>query len=249
MSDLYTVKQIQGLLKVDRITIYRMLQDGRLNGIKIGHQWRFAKTEVDRFLGISNSEEDQSETSSSLPVHCIQTIQNLFSDISQLSSLVVDIQGNPLTNISYPCAFCTRIVSSPAGREACKESWKAIATECQTKTQVISCHAGLNYAAAPIYDQGKQIGAFITGQYYMVSPDRYEESERVKRLATMYRIPLDSLNEAVLSVQVISAERRSQVETWPRTAAQAVHSILEERTGFINRLQKIADLSQIAYGE
>ena len=133
MSDYYTVKQIQSLLKVDRITIYRMLQDGRLKGIKIGHQWRFAKAEVDRLLGISNPEEDQSETSSNLPIHCIQTIQNLFSDISQLSALVVDMQGNPLTNISYPCAFCTRIISSPAGREACKESWKTIATECQIK--------------------------------------------------------------------------------------------------------------------
>ena len=169
MSDYYTVRQIQSLLKVDRITIYRMLQDGRLKGIKIGHQWRFAKTEVDRFLGISVPEEDQSEFSPALPIHCIQTIQNLFSDISQLSSLVVDMQGNALTKISSPCAFCTQIISSPAGREACKESWKLIATECQAKTQVISCHAGLNYTAAPIFDQGKQIGAFITGQYYMVS--------------------------------------------------------------------------------
>ena len=200
MSDYYSVKQIQSLLKVDRITIYRMLQDGRLKGIKIGHQWRFAKAEVDRFLGISNPEEDQSEFSPALPIHCIQTIQNLFSDISQLSSLVVDMQGNPLTKISSPCAFCTRIISSPAGREACRESWKAIATECQTKTQVISCHAGLNYAAAPIFDQGKQIGAFITGQYYMVSPDRYEESERVKRLAAMYRIPwIPSMRRCFLS--------------------------------------------------
>jgi excisionase family DNA binding protein len=245
MSDYYTVKQIQSLLKVDRITIYRMLQDGRLKGIKIGHQWRFAKAEVDRFLGISVPEEEQSEFSPALPIHCIQTIQNLFSDISQLSALVVDMQGNALTKISSPCAFCTHIISSPAGREACKESWKIMASECKAKTQVISCHAGLNYSAAPIFDQGKQIGAFITGQYYLLQPDRYEESERVKRLAAMYRIPVDSLTEEILSVPVITVEHRPQVETWPRTAAQAVHSILEERTGFINRLQKIADLTQI----
>lgn len=247
MGDYFTVKQIQGLLNVDRITIYRMLQDGRLHGIKIGHQWRFAKIEVERLLGAAPyPEENQPEKTNSLPVHCIQTIQNLFSDISQLSSLVVDMDGNPLTNISYPCSFCTRIVSSHAGRKACQDSWKIIASQCQHKTQVISCHAGLNYAAAPLFDQGRQIGAFITGQYYMFSPDRYEEAERVKRLASLYRLPFDSLAEAILTVPTISSDRRTVVESWPRTAAQAIQSILDERTGLISRLQKIANLTQLS---
>ena len=247
MADYYNVKQIQDLLAVDRITVYRMLQDGRLKGFKIGHQWRFPRIEVERFLGVAPSpEENQTEKSNNLPVHCIQTIQNLFSDISQLSSLVVDMQGNPLTNISYPCSFCTRIVSSPAGREGCQDSWKIIAAQCQLKTQVIACHAGLNYAAAPILDQGKQIGAFITGQYYMFSPDRYEEADRVKRLASLYRLPLDSLTEAILTVPIISSDRRQMIESWPRTAATAIQSILEERTGFISRLQKIATLTQLS---
>lgn len=247
MSDYYTVKQMQTLLKVDRITIYRMLGDGRLKGIKIGHQWRFATDEVERLLnGETMSNPEQSENDRNLPIRCIQTIQNLFSDISQLSSLVVDMQGNPLTNISYPCAFCSRIVSSPSGRKACQESWRLIAADCQAKTQVLSCHAGLNYAAAPIFDNGVQIGAFITGQYYSLPPDRYEESERVKRVASLYHLPLESLNDAILSIPVLTAERRPMVESWPRTAAHAVHSILEERTGFITRLQKISDLTRIA---
>jgi excisionase family DNA binding protein len=246
MADYYNVRQIQNLLAVDRITVYRMLHDGRLKGIKIGHQWRFPRVEVERFLGSTPAaEENQTEKPNNLPIHCIQTIQNLFSDISQLSSLVVDMEGNPLTNISYPCSFCTMIVSSPSGLRACRDSWKIIAGQCQSKTQVISCHANLNYAAAPIIDQGKQIGAFITGQYYMFAPDRYEEAVRVKRLASLYRLPPDSLAEAILRIPVISSDQRPMIESWPRTAAQAVHSILEERTGFITRLQKIADLTQI----
>jgi excisionase family DNA binding protein len=36
-----TTRQVQNILQVDRITIYRMLQDGRLKGVKIGQQWRF----------------------------------------------------------------------------------------------------------------------------------------------------------------------------------------------------------------
>ena len=40
MENYLTTKQVQDLFKVDRITIYRMLQDGRLKGVKIGNQWR-----------------------------------------------------------------------------------------------------------------------------------------------------------------------------------------------------------------
>ena len=137
-------------------------------------------------------------------------------------------------------------MSSPSGQDACQASWRDIAAKCQTKTQILTCHAGLNYAAAPIFDQGVQIGAFIAGQYNYQAPDRYEESERVKRLASLYRLPAEPLAEEILSVPIVPAERRSMIESWPRTAAHAVHSILEERTGFITRLQKIADLTQIA---
>jgi hypothetical protein len=47
-------------------------------------------------------------------------------------------------------------------------------------------------------------------------------------------------------VPVIAPERHAQVENWPSAAAQAVQSILQERSGFIQRLQKIADLTQIS---
>ena len=48
MDNLLTTRQVQDRLKVDRITIYRMLQDGRLRGVKIGQQWRFPEKEIER---------------------------------------------------------------------------------------------------------------------------------------------------------------------------------------------------------
>ncbi len=246
MGDFYTVKQVQDLLKVDRITIYRMLQDGRLKGIKIGHQWRFNQSEVERILGVEKETSfTETDSANGLPIHCIQTIQNLFSDISQMTSLVVDMLGNPLTNISHPCTFCAKVMASSNGREACKNSWRAMAAKCQKSTDLFNCHAGLQYAAAPIMDQGIQIGAFLTGEFYSQAPDRYEESDRVNKLSNLINLPASELNSEIHSVPVISIEKRNQIESWPRTAAQAVHSILEERTGFIARLQKIADLTHI----
>ena len=50
MNELLTTRQVQETLKVDRTTIYRMLKDGRLNGVKVGSQWRFPRLEIEAVL-------------------------------------------------------------------------------------------------------------------------------------------------------------------------------------------------------
>lgn len=247
MSNFYTVKQVQEILKVDRITVYRMLQDGRLTAAKIGHQWRFRQEEIDRFLGEKPAPETRDrDLANGLPTHCIQAIQNLFSDISQMSSVVVDMQGNPITPIRHACEFCSTINAAPAGAEACRASWQQMAQSCTGAGKTGTCHAGLNYTAAPILDDGVQIGAFISCQYYEQSPDRYEEAERVKSIAAGLKLQPEVLQTRVLNIKIMPAESRGGMALWSRSSATAIHSILEERTGLIIRLQKIANLTQIS---
>ena len=50
MDELLTTRQVQSILQVDRTTIYRMLKDGRLRGVKVGQQWRFHDTDVRALL-------------------------------------------------------------------------------------------------------------------------------------------------------------------------------------------------------
>src|SRR3972149_2188107 len=101
MTDLLTTRQVQDILKVDRITIYRMLQDGRLRGVKVGSQWRFTSTEVERLLsGQSQINEVATDSAAVFPVHCVQTIQNLLSGVSLMSALVLDANGDPVTEFS-----------------------------------------------------------------------------------------------------------------------------------------------------
>lgn len=250
MTDLYTVRQVQQILKVDRITIYRMLNDGRLKGIKIGQQWRFPHTEIDRLLGVPESTEPIPESEPGLidntfPTHCIQTIQNLFADISRIGAVVVDLNGDNLTTFSRPCAFCSLMMTSPSGRAACKACWKDTA-ENAPSTSSFTCHAGLNYLAAPIYDRGNQIGALITGQFYWQAPDRYEETERVQQLARTHHIDPAQLQNAALEIQVLPVEKHAQIENWPKSTVEAMHSILNERSGFLDRLKQIANLTQLA---
>ncbi|HEX9074887.1 MAG TPA: helix-turn-helix domain-containing protein, partial [Anaerolineae bacterium] len=50
MDDLLTTKQLMDLLHLDRTTIYRMLNDGRLPGVRVGGQWRFSRQTIDGWL-------------------------------------------------------------------------------------------------------------------------------------------------------------------------------------------------------
>jgi excisionase family DNA binding protein len=47
---LLTARQVQNMLHVDRSTVYRMAEDGRLPAIKVGRQWRFSADRIARLL-------------------------------------------------------------------------------------------------------------------------------------------------------------------------------------------------------
>jgi excisionase family DNA binding protein len=247
MDDLLTTRQVLEILKVDRITIYRMLQDGRLKGVKIGQQWRFPLQEVERFLGatVPQPEPPQPEARTSFPTHCVQTIQDLFSDVGQVSGLVLDLEGEPLTEVSHPCRFCQIIRQNSDGQRACQASWKEFSRQSAAGSRYFTCHAGLQYISAPILDAGKPVGYFLAGGFYWQKPADQEEIGRIQRLARKFLLPVETFQQALNTVPVIAAEQQSRVETWPAAAARAVQSILSERFMFMTRLQQIANLTQI----
>ena len=249
MDDILTARQVQNILKVDRITIYRMLQDGRLKGIKVGAQWRFTRQEVERLLSGDSAapaaETSSSEAVSSFPTHCVQTIQDLFSAVSQISGLAVDTSGEPLTQPSNPCAFCQLVQQNPGGREACRNSWREIARQALAGRKFFTCHAGVQYMAAPFMDDEKPVGFFLAGEFYWQIPDAAGENGRMQRLAEISQIQLEKLQLEQRSIPVIDPSMHTRVEGWPFTAARAIQGILQERTYYLNRLQQIATLTQI----
>jgi excisionase family DNA binding protein len=49
-EQLLTVAQVARYLNVNEFTIYRMIADGRLTAFKVGNQWRFKETLIERWL-------------------------------------------------------------------------------------------------------------------------------------------------------------------------------------------------------
>ncbi len=173
MEDLLTTRQVLEYLKVDRITVYRMLNDGRLKGIKIGQHWRFQRREVERLLNGEPAvlEVVKPDPKANFPTHCVQTIQDLFSDVGQVNALTVDTQGEPLTEVTGACSFCELIQRSPEGLKACQAAWQMAASGTNQEKQMHTCHAGLQYVFAPIVSDGELVGTFLAGRFYWQTPD------------------------------------------------------------------------------
>ena len=249
MSELLTTKQLQDLLKIDRITVYRMLNDGRLKGKKIGNQWRFPQSELDRLMGVETDDQDDKDAVESIPDFpsgCVREVQEIFAGIIGIGAVTVTLRGTPLTEPTNASPFCKLMLSSEAGRQACQSSWRRIVLDETGEPDFQICHAGLCYMRSPIYAENTQIAWLIAGQYYLSSPNHEKEKERIEQLAAEYSIPVEELLEAAQKIPVLKKFQQEQVREWTPKVANTVQSILCERAELMGRLQRIAELSSIS---
>jgi len=241
MDEFLTTRQVQDILQVDRITIYRMLGDGRLKGVKIGSQWRFTRSEVERLLkngACCTPEDEPTEASVSFPTHCVQTILDLFTSLSGLGAVLVDAAGEVVVE-SGTCGFCQAIHHIPCGRAACEAIWQD-ATQRQAET--FSCPAGLHYMAIPIRDGDQVVAWALIGQY---AQSTFERNSAGRRMTGFCGEPSDHLDERAEQIPVLTADQLGTYAAYPQKVAASLESILRERALLVDRLQKIAAISAL----
>jgi excisionase family DNA binding protein len=49
-TDILTVEELHGYLKIPKPTLYALAQGGRLPAAKIGKHWRFRRSDIDEWL-------------------------------------------------------------------------------------------------------------------------------------------------------------------------------------------------------
>lgn len=245
MEELITTKQVQDLLQVDRITVYRMLKDGRLNGVKVGKQWRFHHAEIEKLLnsGTPPSESQEYAPDQVLPVHCVQAIQNVFAEMNGIGSVTTTLQGEPVTEISNSCDFCRLIHASPTGKQACINSWKKLAGLPEGEIEFFECHAGFQYTGEKIHLHGQPTALQVAGQFFIQLPERGRLDHRIKQLAEEHQIDPSALQDAAQGFRQFSVKQQKQTGEWLKQVAQTFESIAHERADLLRRLKNIADLS------
>lgn len=108
---------------VDRSTVYRMAEDGRLPAVKVGKQWRFEREVIESVLRPSRSNElAQPHFENEL-----QLATDVAAELLGVMMIVTDMDGRPLTTAANPCPrFAT---AEPAALEACAKEWQTFAAE------------------------------------------------------------------------------------------------------------------------
>jgi len=251
IDDLLTIHELEQILKVDRITIYRMLNDGRLRGFKVGGQWRFSQSEVESWiqgqcLDLDSLQTDKvgknSEQASRIfPMSCIQAVQAIFADAMDIATITTDTEGHSLTEVSNGCDFCRIILSSKEGRRRCSTFWKSLG-----KAAVNTCHAGLIGIGHPITIKGKRVGIVANCQLDLRGGGKKHDIDWRKslpELASKLDLPKKNLLAAAVGVRSIQADQMDRLSRMVKQVAETFSKIGEERMALLGRLERIAEIT------
>jgi excisionase family DNA binding protein len=253
VDDLLTTRQLQDLLRVDRITIYRMLNDGRLRGFKVGGLWRFPRREIEAWLqeqqaGLGRtstsllSAESPASSSRILPMICIQAMQAVCAEALDIAVVTTRPDGTPLADVSNSCEFCTLILSTELGQLRCAESWRQA-----PDGQFHPCHAGLLYVSFPVVVAGQPQAIAAACQFTSPGPNGADPTWQLHlpELAAGIDLAEAELRAAVGSVRAIPANHLPRISRLLRRVADSFAEIGQERVNLLGRLEKIAEMSRI----
>jgi excisionase family DNA binding protein len=59
LSEIYTIEQLQKILKLSERTILRLLKDGKLTGFKVGREWRFQESDINAYIQAQRQEVER----------------------------------------------------------------------------------------------------------------------------------------------------------------------------------------------
>ena len=250
---LLTTRQLQDLLQVDRITIYRMLNDGRLQGFKVGGQWRFSRQAIERWLQeqradlsvpeLPRTAADLQPSPEALPLSCIQAIQGIFAEALDVGAVTTGVDGTPLTPVAHSCEFCDLILGTEVGHRRCTGSWQAAAVHSGDTPSLATCHAGLRYVWGRIEVHGNFVAATQAGQFLDAPPEGSEWPVRLAELAAAIGIDGQKLRQALAHVPVLDEARLLQVPHLLQRVAATFSEIGEERLNLLGRLRRIAEMT------
>lgn len=141
-----------------------------------------------------------------LDMESMAVIQEGFSKLTGMASILTDENGTPVTKGSNFSHFCEDLTRGTAlGKARCENCGRMGAKQTlhSGKAEVYTCHAGLCDFAAPIIVDGRFLGAFVGGQVLAGMPDE----EKIRATAQELGIDPDAYVEAVHRIPIISCEK------------------------------------------
>jgi excisionase family DNA binding protein len=249
MADMLTAKEIQSLLQVDRSTIYRMAEAGRLPAVKVGKQWRFPGDLVDGWLKTqtpvptpAKNGAAKSDLADLLPQACVQLIQNTFADALGVMLVITDMDGQPVTEVSHPCGLFKVISQNPGALQTCLASWRGLGLALELEPKFTPTHLGLLCARGLIRVGTELKGMVIVGG---VAPKNWPPGpDEVRAIAAEFGVKPETLATHLREVFYLDENEQTRILSFMQRIANIVAHIINERHTFMDKLETIASLTR-----
>jgi excisionase family DNA binding protein len=201
-----TARDVQELIRVDRSTIYRMAESGRLPAIKIGRQWRFPSNAIHEWLGSTpNGDSDD------LPLSSTQDVADLFAELYGVMVIVTDIAGNPLTSVSNPCGYFSAVSGEASALERCITEWRALGNQYDFEPRLRPSHLGFLCTRAFIRVGNELAGMVISGG---IAPGDWPPSAaEIEAIAIESRVPVATVERSIEDVHRLDPSGQDRLLT------------------------------------
>jgi PTS system nitrogen regulatory IIA component len=250
MTSLLTAKELQEILQVDRSTIYRMAESGRLPAIKVGRQWRFPSESINSWLGTpeaTRAETIELETPKPngslpdlLPREDVDSMAELLGQLLGVMVVVTDMEGRPISKAANPCGLFEAINENDDAVARCVVSWKQLADQIDLQPRFAPSHMGLLCARSYL-----RVGTELKGMVLVggIAPDSWPPSPaELDGIADAFGAPPELVKHRVHEVFELDEEGRQRVLSFLPRMAQMLSQIATERTNHLARLDAIASL-------
>lgn len=258
MTDMLTAKDIQDLLQVDRSTVYRMAERQQIPAFKVGRQWRFPSDQVEQWLKGQAPTTTPAPTPPTpapslpsvptgddladlLPLDCVQLIQDTFATTLEVMLVITDMEGEPITEFSNPCGLFEAISQTPEAVKKCIDSWHDLAVRIDLEPKLTPSHLGLLCARGLIRVGAELKGMVVVGG--IAPPDWPPSSEAIHEIAAEFGVAPETLESRLDEVFYLSQAEKDKVLSTLQHIANIIAHIVNERHGFMQKLDAIALLS------
>lgn len=239
-----TTRDVQDLIRVDKSTIYRMAEDGRIPAVKVGRQWRFPEDAVLSWLG-ADPETEPLQIDRHLRQFVSPEVAGALTDLvaEALGVMVVitDMDGRPLTAVANPCGLFAAVGENPAVLPRCIDTWRRFGATHDMVPRFGPTEFGLLCARAFVRRRHQLLGMVIAGG---IAPEIWPPPpDEIAAIAADLDTPAALFTEHAEEVYRLDADGRVRIlALLPRVAA-LVSQLAEEGGRLAGTLSAIADLA------
>ncbi|MCH9815874.1 MAG: helix-turn-helix domain-containing protein [Actinomycetia bacterium] len=189
---LLTAREVQEILHVDRSTVYRMAESGRLPAVRVGKQWRFPAEAITGIISAidvgrmseprqsqrtANPSQNQGTAPRPIDPARAEAAIAVAAPILGVMMVVTDMTATPVTPIANPCPAAAALQHDAAGLDACLREWQGLADDQNFQPSFQLGPLGFECARAFVRSGNTLVGMVIAGGVAPRTPDAMSSNE------------------------------------------------------------------------